>query len=259
MTSFRILLLVCALLAIIFVCTPLIMLVSQSLSSRPGLWPSKLTLQWYILEGDIIIPSVITSLSISTPATIVAVLISLPLARALTRYRFKGKELIRWLITLPIIIPGVALGLAYLQFMNVPFMRSISPRIMFVAAHTVIALPYVARSVLAGHEMLDVTLEEASATLGARPFQTYFMVVVPNLIPFILAGSIVGFTRSINDFIITIFLVQPNLIPLSVQIYRSTSYGTPPLTSALATVLLSFSVIFAVLAEILFRRYGRLT
>jgi len=253
---FRIVLLMLASLTAVFICVPLAMLIVQSISPNPVLWPKTFTLKWYRMQGSTIIPAVITSISISFPATLLAVVTSLPLGRALVRYDFRGKYLIRWIIALPIITPGVSLGLAYLQLANTSFLRGVHPWVMLVAVHTVLVFPYTARSILAGYEMCNFILEEASATLGARPVQTYFKVVLPILVPFILAGAVVGFARSMNDFIITMFLVQPDFIPLSIQIYRSTSYGTPPLTSALATILLLFSVTFALIAEYTLRRVG---
>lgn len=253
---FRVGLLMLTCLVGIFICTPLVMLVAQSMSPRPTLWPERFTLQWYRMQGATIVPAVTTSLTISLPATLLAIVIALPLGRALARYDFRGKYLVKWAIILPVVIPGVTLGLAYLQFANTSFLRHIPPLAMLIAVHSVLVFPYVAQSTLAGYETLDVVLEEASATLGARPSQTYFEVVLPMLVPFVLAGATLGFARSMNDFIITMFLVQPNVIPLSIHIYRSTSYGTPPLTSALATILLLFSVAFALIAERILQRIG---
>lgn len=255
---FRVGLLLLTCLVGIFVCLPLTMLIIQSMSPKPALWPKTFTLQWYRMQGTTIIPAVITSLSISFPATLLAIMVGLPLGRALVRYDFRAKNLVKWGITLPIVIPGVSLGLAYLQIANTSFVRNIPPLAMLIAVHTVLVLPYVAQATLAGYESLEIVLEEASATLGAKPSQTYFRVVLPPLVPFVLAGATIGLARSMNDFIITMFLVQPGLIPLSIQIYRSTSYGTPPLTSALATILLVFSVVFALIAECTVRRAVRL-
>ena len=122
-----------------------------------------------------------------------------------------------------------------------------------IIAHVSIAIPYTARPIIAGFEQLDQGLEEASSTLGAKPFRTFVKIILPMLIPSVLAGGIIALARSLNDFIITIFLVQPDYVPLAVQVYRTTQYGIPQLTSAMGVVLLIFSVAFATVAELLFR------
>ena len=236
-----------------YIAVPLVMVVLQSFNPRLTPWPETFTLRWYQMRVGGLGQALMVSMLISVPATLLAILISLPLGYAMTRYDFRGKEVVRQMVSLPIIIPGVVLGLAYLQIINSTSLRHVSPLIPLIAVHCVIVIPYAARAIIAGFERLDLALEEASATLGARPTSTFFRVTVPMLVPSILSGGIVGFARSLNDFVITLFLVQPGVVPLSVQVYQTTQYGIPQLTSALGTVLLAFSFVFVTIAEYLLR------
>ncbi|MEM3434266.1 MAG: ABC transporter permease subunit, partial [Candidatus Methanomethyliaceae archaeon] len=198
MNAFRLTLVIITLLSAVLLVVPLIMLVVQSLSAKPALWPESFTLKWYKMQANTIIPSVLTSLSIAFPATLCATFISLPLGRVLARHEFYGKKSIQGLITLPIVIPGVTLGLAYLQLANTGFLREVPPLLMIIIVHVVLIFPYISRAVIAGYKALDITLEEASATLGANPRHTFANVIFPLLMPFILAGGILGFSRSMN-------------------------------------------------------------
>lgn len=252
-SPFRMIIILLAVLLAFYVLVPLIGIVLMSINSRISVWPEEITFRWYQMRLSTLLGSLKTSFMVSVPAVLIALVISLPLGFALARFDFPGKRLINQVVVLPIIIPGVALGLAFLQMFNTGVFRNMHPLMALIVAHVSIAVPYTARPIIAGFEQLDTALEEASSTLGARPLRTFFKVILPMIVPSVLAGSLIAFARSLNDFIITIFLVQPDYVPLAVQVYRTTQYGIPQLTSAMGVVLLVFSVAFATLAEVLFR------
>ncbi|OUM99107.1 MAG: hypothetical protein BAA04_06500 [Firmicutes bacterium ZCTH02-B6] len=253
LSVFRITLYLAALLVALYVVVPLLFVVLQSFNPRLTLWPEEFTLRWYQMRSGGLVPALITSFSVSVPATLIGVAVSIPLGLAMTRYQFRAKGLVQQMISLPIVVPGVALGLAYLQMVNSTFLRNVHPLAILIAVHTIIVIPYAARPIIAGFQALDRTLEEASATLGATPGVTFRKVVLPLLTSSVLSGAVLGFSRSLNDFIITLFLVQPGVVPLAVQVYQTTQYGLPQLTSALGTVLLLFSVAFTTVAERILR------
>lgn len=253
LSPFRIVTILLAILVAFYVLVPLISISLLSINSRISIWPEQITFRWYQMRLTTLLNSVKTSFLVSIPAVMIALTISLPLGYALARYEFRGKRLISQIVVLPIVIPGVALGLAFLQMFNTGVFRNLHPLAVLIIAHVSIAIPYTARPIIAGFEQLDQGLEEASSTLGARPFRTFVKIILPMLIPSVLAGGIIALARSLNDFIITIFLVQPDYVPLAVQVYRTTQYGIPQLTSAMGVVLLVFSVAFATVAELLFR------
>ena len=236
-----------------YIILPLIIVVLQSFNPRITLFPEEFTLRWYKIRTAGLWPSVVTSMTISIPAVVIGVLASLPLGYAMSHYQFRGKIFLRQMLVLPIIIPGVVLGLAYLQLLNSTFLQDLHPAVILILVHTVIVIPYAARPIIAGFETLDPALEEASATLGSRPFLTFRKIVLPLLVPAILSGGILGFARSVNDFIITLFLVQPGFVPLSVQVFQATQLGLPQVTAALGTVLLLFSLLFVTAAEAILR------
>jgi ABC-type spermidine/putrescine transport system permease subunit II len=226
----------------------------QGINPRLTIWPQEFTLKWYQIKAGGLGESLLVSISISVPAVIFGVLISLPLGFALSRYNFRGKELIKLLMVAPIVIPGVVLGFAYLQLFNTGVFNSIPTIMSMIIAHIVIVIPYTSRPILAGYQGIDLALEEASSTLGARSLTTFIRITFPLLTTSILAGAILGFARSVNDFIITLFLIKPGFVPLSVQVYQTTQFGIPQITSALGTILLLFSLTFATIAEYILRQ-----
>ncbi|AKH99694.1 ABC-type spermidine/putrescine transport system, permease component II [Hoeflea sp. IMCC20628] len=252
-SPFRILMWAIMLIFALYVVLPLVIVVLQSFNPRITLIPQEFTLRWYQMRTGGLLPALGASLMISVPAVITGILVSLPLAYATTHYEFRGKAFIRQMLVLPIIIPGVVLGLAYLQLLNSTPLRDMHPAFVLILVHTIIVIPYAARPIIAGFETIDPAIEEASATLGARPFSTFLKIILPLLVPAILSGGILGFARSINDFIITLFLIQPGFVPLSVQVFQTTQFGLPQVTAALGSILLLFSLIFVTAAEAILR------
>jgi len=240
-------------LTVVFILCPLALVFLQSFNPQLTLIPKSFTLKWYTMQAGGLGPALRTTVLVSVPAVLIGLAVSLPLGYAMARCEFRGKEFIRQLILLPIVIPGVVLGLAYLQLVNSTALRDVHPIPILIAAHTIIVIPYAARSIIAGYERLDRALEEASATLGGRPALTFWRVTLPSLMPAVFAGGLLGFSRSVNDFVITLFLIQPGAIPLSVQVYQTTQYGIPQLTSAVGTVLLICSLLFTIIAEYVLR------
>jgi ABC-type spermidine/putrescine transport system permease subunit II len=104
---------------------------------------------------------------------------------------------------------------------------------------------------------MDVELETASMSLGANPLRTVLKVTVPVIFPTVLVGSIFGLARSITDFAITLFLVPAGFLPMSIEIYNSTNYSIPQLTSANAVILLAMSLLVVGIGEIAVRRVSR--
>jgi ABC-type spermidine/putrescine transport system permease subunit II len=94
-------------------------------------------------------------------------------------------------------------------------------------------------------------------SLGASPLLTIVKVTVPMIFPTLLVGSIFGLARSITDFAVTLFLVPAGFLPMSIEIYNSTNYSIPQLTSANAVILLLMSLLVVGIGEAVVRRVSR--
>jgi ABC-type spermidine/putrescine transport system permease subunit II len=241
----------------VIVILPLVAMVLFSLSLHVEAIPSVWTTKWYTFNSSDVISSIVHSLEISVPAVAIALVITMPLSFAMARWDFAGKRLINQMILLPMLLPGTALGLALVELYNTGFLSQIPALAFLIAAHVAVVLPVIARPVIAALEEMDVELETASMSLGASPFRTILLVTVPAIFPTVLVGCIFGLARSITDFAVTLFLVPAGFLPMSIEIYNSTNYSIPQLTSANAVILLAMSLLVVGIGEAAVRRVSR--
>lgn len=233
---------------------PLVAMVLFSLSGHVEAIPTQWTLKWYSFNSGDVVVSILHSLGISVPAVLIGLMVTIPLSFAMARWDFAGKRIINQMILLPMLLPGTALGLALVQLYNTGFMSNIPAVAFLIAAHVVIVIPVIARPVIAALQQMDSELETASMSLGASPPQTVLRVTMPVIFPTVIVGAIFGLARSITDFVITLFLVPAGFVPMSIEIYNSTNYSIPQLTSANAVILLIMSLIVVGAGEFAGRR-----
>jgi putative spermidine/putrescine transport system permease protein len=236
---------------------PLVAMVLFSLSGHVEAIPTEWTTKWYTFNSSDVLSSILHSLEISVPAVLIALLVAMPLSFAMARWDFGGKRLINQMILLPLLLPGTALGLALVELYNTGVLSKIPALAFLIAAHVVIVLPVIARPVIAALEQMDAELETASMSLGASPARTVRKITVPVIFPTVVVGSIFGLARSITDFAITLFLVPVGFLPMSIEIYNSTNYSIPQLTSANAVILLAMSLVVVGIGEVVARRVSR--
>ncbi len=228
---------------------PLLSIILLSISARMELVPTTFTLRWHLFNADYVFESVKISLLIAIPAIVLALLISLPLSYALVREKFRGKAVLDQIIVLPMIIPQTVLGLLLLQLFKTAGLREIPTLIVLILSHTLIIIPFMARPLMAALQRVDRSLEEAAFTLGAKQFRTFWGIVWPAITPGVLAGTILSLGRSFNDFIMTMYLIDPRHIPMSIRVYLSNEIGIPQITAASSVVMLVISVAIVFIAE----------
>ena len=182
-------------------------------------------------------------------AVVCGLAVTFPLSFAVARRDFPGKKIVDQLIVLPILIPGVVFGMLLLQLFQTRMFQGLHPLAALAIAHTIIVIPLMARPLIAALQQINPSVEEAAQSLGANPIKTFFSVTLPLVAPATLVAVILALARSLNDFIVTLFLINPDYVPLSIQVYKTTLYGMPQLTSAIAVVLLLFSLGLVFIAE----------
>jgi spermidine/putrescine transport system permease protein len=207
------------------------------------------TLDWYrrLAANELILSSVRNSLIVGVVSTAAATVIGTLVALALGRYEFRGKGLTRNLLYLPIIIPEIVLGAALVTFFGVVAFRLSLWTV--VIAHVVFSISYVAIVVRARLSGFDRSLEEAALDLGARPFQTFWRVTLPLIAPGIVAGALLSFTISIDDYVITSFVAGVGATTLPLQIYSMLKVGVTPEVNAVSTLLLAVTIVLIVIAQ----------
>ena len=239
-----------ALLVYLFLYAPIAILVLFSFNetSQTAVWRG-FTLEWYrnLFHDEIILASVRNSLVVGLATTAVATVLGTLAALALGRYEFRGKGFTKNLLYLPIIIPEIVLGAALVTFFGVARLRlSI---LTVVIAHVVFSISYVTIVVRARLSGFDRSLEEAALDLGARPLSTFFRVTLPLILPGIIAGALLVFTVSIDDYVITSFVAGVGSTTLPLQIYSMLKVGVTPEVNAVSTLLLAVTIVLILVAQ----------
>nr|MBP7349159.1 ABC transporter permease [Butyrivibrio sp.] len=152
------------------------------------------------------------------------------------KYRYFGKDIIDYLLYIPVVIPEVVLGIALLCVFSICQI----PLGLFsiTIAHATFCIPFVVFTVRARLAGFDGFLEEAAMDLGANRFQTFMKVTFPLLLPGVISGALLAFSLSLDDVIISFFVSGPNSITLPVKIFSMVKTGVTPEVNALSTIIM---------------------
>lgn len=243
-----------AALVFLFLYLPLVVVVLYSFSAtRVNVWPIQgYTFDWYrqLFQDDDIWDAVRLSLFIGVIAAAIAVVLGTLTAFAVDRYDFPGKAALRFLIVLPITLPGIVTGVALLAwFTQLGFPLS---RWTIIVGHATFCVTLVLNNVVARLMQLPRHLDEASADLGARPWTTFRRVTFPLVRPALFSGAILAFTLSFDEIVVTFFLTgREKTLPL--LIWGRLRQGISPEINAVATVIILVSLVGVFLASRLAR------
>lgn len=226
---------------------PLVVILGSSLTASSFLAfpPEGLTLDWYrrMLADPSYVASFTTSTALAIGATLAALVLTVPAALALARYAFPGKRAIAALLMSPLVLPHVVLGAALLQFGGYFGLTRSFPSLLI--GHCVIVAPFVLRSTLALMTPEQKALEEASADLGANPWSTFFLVVLPQIRPGIVTGSIFAFISSWINVELSIFNTTAELNTIPVKLFNYVQYTIDPTIAAVSgtTIVVAIAAI----------------
>jgi spermidine/putrescine transport system permease protein len=238
-----------ALLVLGFLYLPIVFLVLFSFQhgknvGLPFLGPS---LEWYAqaIDNPQLLSAVVNSLWVAIMVAILATIIGTMAAFGLVRGGMAFPNGVRIAVTMPIMLPGILLGVSVLIFMARSL--NITPSLWTViVGHLVFTTPFVVLIVAARLQGFPQSLEWAAADLGANPRQTLRHVILPLIAPAIAAGALIAVTLSIDEFIVTFFLIGPQLT-LPIYIYTQIKFGVTPEVNAMATLILAGTLtVFAI-------------
>ncbi|NLJ49308.1 MAG: ABC transporter permease, partial [Candidatus Atribacteria bacterium] len=226
---------------------PLLVVFVYSLnSSRSTMKFEGITFDWYmrLFHNKELLSSLFHSLQVSGLAVIFAVVVGTSGALFLNRIEFKGKDFFRMLAMLPIILPGIIVGLSLLIFfLNLKLQLSMWTVIL---GHMSFTTPVVMFQVLARLARLSRNLENAAMDLGANPFQAFIYVTFPMIKRAVIGGALLAFTMSFDEIIITYFLTSTfNTLPI--YLYGMLRFGLSPEVYAISTVVLGLSILLIIL------------
>jgi len=246
----RVLLSTYAMLIYVFLFAPIVLLVLFSFNAnRYGTFPiTGWTLTWYrqAFTDYQVHDAVSTTLKVALQVTLISTVVGTAAAFPLVRSTLRFRSGIRIFFILPIMIPGLLIGVSLLVLFTSTFHWKLSPETA-VIGQAVYTTPFVILLVAARLQAFDRSLERAAADLGANNFQTLRRVVMPLIFPAVIAGALFAFTLSLDEFIITYFLIGGhNTLPIF--IYTQVKFGITPEVNAVASMLLAASLLILGLA-----------
>lgn len=231
-----------------FLYLPIVVLIVMSFNSgkSPYLYEG-FSLKWYgVLAGDeTVMQGLVNTLIVATGTTVLATVLGTLLAVGLARYT--RSRLLDAVGLLPAVLPDLVLAIGLLVFYGTIKMTLGLHSV--VLAHVVFAMAFVAAVVRTRLTHADPSLEEASRDLGAGPVSTFLRITLPQLAPGVLAGALLAFTLSIDEFVIAFFTAAPTEPTLPIVIYSMVRFGVTPEINALASILLLVSFTVVIVAQ----------
>jgi spermidine/putrescine transport system permease protein len=196
--------------------------------------------------------AMINSLTIAAIATVVSLILGALTAVMLWRFRFPLKGVVDGTMSLPIIVPEICLGVAMLVFFSwVGFPTDLVwPFNMgaIIIAHITFCFPFVTMVVRSRLANLNREQEEAAKDLGANEWQTFRDILIPHIKPALIAGALLSFTLSLDDFVITFFTSTPGTDTFPVLVYSLVKRGITPDINAASTILIILTVVLTAAA-----------
>ena len=202
--------------------------------------PQGFTLRWYgeALHKQEFLDSFVLSLGIALVTAVLATVLGAPVAVALVRYRFAGRDLV---------LPTVVIGIALLQFYN--RIRIGSTSASLVLGHVIVTTPYAIRLIASSLTGLDPAIERAARNLGAPPLRAFRLATLPLIRPGLMAGAVFAFITSFDNVTISIFLATPRMVTLPVRIYNLWDQPLYPWLIAICSLIILWTVILIAIVE----------
>jgi len=240
----------------IFLFAPIAVVILMSFNSaRFSTFPlEQFTLRWYAdLFGDRTIwQAVKNSLIVAASTTALAIPLGTLAAFALARYQFRLKSAFAAVLLIPLIVPGIIMGVSLLSFYN--FFRISTSLFTVVLGHVALALPYASLVIAARLQGFDRQLEEAAASLGAPYHRVFRRITLPLLAPGIIAAALFAWTISFDEFVITFFIAGGAGQTLPLKIWSLLKFGLSPTINAISAIILLVSLLLVTCALVLTRR-----
>ena len=243
----------------VFLYAPIIVLIVFSFNnSRRGgniIWKG-FTTKYYTkaFGNEELMMAFANSLTIAVASTIISVLLGALTAVVLWRFRFPFKPLYEGLVALPIVIPEICMGVSLAMFFSkMGWMQTGDNPWPFnltniIIAHITFCFPFAAMVIRTRLQSFNREMEEAAKDLGATEFQVFRDILLPHMKPGLIAGALLAFTLSLDDFVITFFTSGPNTVTFPVKIYSMVRFSVTPEINAASTVLIIMTLVLTFIA-----------
>lgn len=260
----------------LFLWLPILVLILFSFNDAESVstWQGFST-RWYrgLVEGSVgsgsfrteqLLSAVRNSLLVAGVSTVLATAIGTMFALAVARGRFPGRRAFDALYYLPVVIPDITQGVSLAVFFRLAFeaieaisgVRLVTGFATIIIGHVAFNIAFVAIVVRARLAGMDPTLEEAAQDLGANRWSTFWRVTFPILAPGVLAGGLLAFTLSLDDFVVTFFTSGVGTTTLPLFVYGLLKQRVPPEINAVSALMILASIVL-VAASLALQRRGR--
>ncbi|MCW2305953.1 ABC transporter permease [Rhodobium gokarnense] len=238
----------------IFMLAPLVVVVASSVSASEFLVfpPRGLSGRWYaeVLQSDAYLSAAWTSLLLALMTVALSLSLGTAAALALARFRIPGRAFISSLFLSPLILPSLIFAIGLLMVFSI---YGNGPSLFgLVIGHTVITLPYVIRTVTASLADMDPHLDEAARMMGARWWQRYFLVILPQCRTGMAAGAFFAFNISFDDAVVALFMRAPDVETLPMRIYSTLEFSPDPSVAAVSTIMIAMTAVLVLLLDRIF-------
>lgn len=235
----------------VYLMAPLFVTVAVSFSASPvfDLPPPSWSLRWYEALGSKrgFLPSLSLSVQIALISTGISLVLGTLTAIAVVKGRFPGRTAISTFVVSPLMMPGLVIGIALLQFL-----REIGYRDAYtglILGHVIVTLPFIMRTVQASLSLFDFTLIDAARTLGLSYPKAVIKVLVPVLSPAYLSSGLFAFLASMDNYPISIFLTDARNKTLPIQVLEYLEVRPDPTIAAISSLLILLTIIVLVISD----------
>ncbi|KQW67142.1 ABC transporter permease subunit [Ensifer sp. T173] len=211
-----------------------------------------LSLRWFeaVFRHNDFMSSFGNSIRLALLSATISTLLAVPAALAITRYEFRGRDVLNALFLSPLIIPHLVLGVAFLRLFSL--MSMTGSFTWLVATHAIIVTPYTLRLILASLTSMDRNAENAARTLGAAEWTVFKRITLPLLLPGISGGWLLAFINSFDELTMSIFVTSPSTVTLPVRMYMYASESIDPMMAAVSTLMIALATVTMIVLDRMF-------
>ncbi len=241
---------------LVFLYAPLLTLMAFSfnVSKRNIVWRG-FTLDWYarVFADSDLLAAFANSLTIAAVSMVISTLLGALTALLLWRFRFPGKAALEGVLALPIVVPEICLGVGFLVFFadvlpwptELPWPLNLGE---IIIAHVSFSFSFVALVVRARLASFNREIEEAARDLGAGEWRILVDILIPHMRPGLIAGALLAFTLSLDDFVITFFTSGPDTTTFPIKVYSMVRFSVTPEVNAASTLLIVMTFVLTAVA-----------
>lgn len=234
-----------------FLALPIVVIIPSAFSAGSNLSfpPRGFSIKWFenLLSRPEFSDALRVSATVSALSTLTALVAGTLVAFALTRYEFRGRQVLEQLFLMPLIVPPIIYAVSIFSALMAVGLTATTTGLFL--AHSILVMPYVVRTVTATLVNLNPSYEEVARLLGANRWRMFYLVTLPMIRPALVASTTFAAIMSFDEFTVSLFLTGPGFRTLPVAIYDYVDFNIDPTIAAISTIMIAFSVISLIVIE----------